>query len=131
MTTKVTLPFRGKSYNCGLPLKALFRAEFDLNIPILSQSSTPFSDRPQMVQITAYTYAALASVDGLNPRLDEVHELLSGPKSAYVQQQIEALMPALEAQLTEYAKQFKVDGGGDGDSPLAVADGGDSNGTTL
>lgn len=130
MTTKVTLPFRGKSYTCGLPLKALFRAEFDLNISIVSPSSALFSDRPQMVQITAYTYAALSSVDGLNPTLAEVQALLAGPKSAYVQQQIEALMPALTAELTEYAKQFKVAGGDEETSPLADADGGGSNGPT-
>ena len=130
MTTKVTLPFRGKSFDCRLTLKGLFRAEFDLNIAIISPSSVPFHDRPQMVQMTAYTYAALASVDGLNPTLPEVQALLAGPKAAYVQQQIEALTPALTAELTEYAKQFKVDGGGEGESPLAVADGGDSSGPT-
>jgi hypothetical protein len=130
MTTKATIPFRGKSYDCRLPLAALFRAEFDLNIAIISPSPQPFHERPQMVQMTAYLYAALSSVAGLNPTLPEVQALLAGPKAGYVQQQIEALMPALTAELTEYAKQFKIDGGGEGDSPLAVADGGGSSGPT-
>lgn len=128
LASKVTIPFRGRSYTAPLDLRGILAAEMDLNMSIISPTNeTPFAERPLMVQMVAYLYAILSNVPNLKPTVDECREALAGPKATFIMQAINGAYPSLEAQLTEYAKQFR---GGDEQRPLAAEHGGTTNGPT-
>jgi len=128
LAQKMTLPFRGRSYDCRLTLEGLFAAEMDLNMAIVSPSEKPFHERPVMVQMVCYLYAALSTVAGLNPTATECRAAMAGPKAGYISDAINSALPGLTAQLTEYAKQFR---GGEESDPLEAVHGGPDNGPLL
>ena len=101
----VTIPFRGGSINCRLNLAAIFAAETETNIPILSPGTPAFSDRPVFVQLSLLAYALICSA-GMKTSMAEVHAMLAGPKSAYIAEQVTKIMPSYEAQLENFNKQF-------------------------
>jgi hypothetical protein len=107
LSNQVDIPFRHGSVRCTMNLAGIIRAETDLNIAIISPSKIPFGERPVMVQMNAYLYALLSSVDGLNPTIEEVTMALVGKKAAYITAQISKVMPALTVQLEEYSQQFQ------------------------
>lgn len=131
LSTAVAIPFRGGSVNCQLTIAGIYRAEMETNISIISPAEIPFTERPIMVQKCCYLYAALASVPGLRPTMDECRDLLAGPKSRYIQMELDKLMEGMTVELLEYHKQFedgkKTNGAPD---PLAAEPGGPGNGLT-
>lgn len=129
LAARATIPFRKGSVNCTLDIAGIFRAEQDMNMSIISPAEIPFSTRPIMVQKCCYLYAALSGVTGLNPTIDECRIALAGPKSKYIQDEIDKLLEGFVPQLVEYNKQF-ADTKSNGTDPLAVEPGGPGNGLT-
>ena len=127
LAVKVTLPFRSGSINCTLNIAGIYRAEQDLNMPIISPSEIPFGTRPIMVQKVCYLYAALSGVAGLEPSIDECRAAMAGPKSCYIQMELDKLLEGLTPQLLEYNKQFQT-GKSSSVDPLEDAPGGAGNG---
>lgn len=126
LSQKVTIPFRHGSVNCELTLPGLFKAEMELNKPIISPSATPLGERPLMAQKALYLYASLLSVPDLHPTMDEVLGMLAGPKSKFIQDALDTLLEGLTPHLLEYNKQFETKAAGK--DPLAVEPGGPGNG---
>ena len=131
LSPQVDIPFRKGSVKCSLSIADVYRAEFDLNIPIISPSPVAFTSRPVMAQKACYLYAALASRPGVNATLDECREALAGPKSRYIQERLDTLLEGMTVELLEYHKQFDDGKAANGaPDPLAVEPGGPDNGLT-
>ena len=128
LSTVIAIPFRKGSVNCQLTIAGIYKAEMEVNIPIISPSAAPFTERPIMVQKCCYLYAALCSVPGLRPTMDECMAALAGPKSRYIQGELDKLLEGMTVELLEYHKQFDDGKNNGAPDPLEEEPGGPDNG---
>jgi|GEM_PF-4710216 len=120
LTKSVQIPWNGKTYPCHLNNGSLARAEFELNISIISPSEVPFGSRPLITQFAIYLYAMMARKPFV-VTLDDCMDAVTGENGRRIMDRINE---ALEALLPDIKKLAKNLGAEEQGSPLAPASGG-------
>jgi len=120
LTKSVHIPWNGKTYPCHLNNGSLARAEFELNISIISPSEVPFGSRPLITQFAIYLYAMMARKPFV-VTLDDCMDAVTGENGRRIMDRINE---ALEALLPDIKKLAKNLGAEEQGSPLAPASGG-------
>jgi len=120
LTKSVQIPWRGKTYPCHLNNQKLARAEFELNISIISPSNVPFGSRPLISQYSIYLYALMAG-KSFAVTLDDCMEAVTGEDGRRIMDRINEALEALLPDITRLAKNL---GAEEQESPLDPASGG-------